>query len=350
MKKVILLNTNMAWGGGEKWHLEAAKYLSNHGYQVELICNPHSKLSHEAKKMGFPVKEISVGKLSFMNPIKRSELAKAMEEAHAVIMNLPQDFKVGTLAAEKAGAQRIIYRRGMPHPIKDKGINRKLFQKVTHVIANSEEIARSLLTHTEAWFPKGKIVIIPNGIELDKLNQSSESFYSRKDGETIIGNAGRLVEQKGQSDLLKLAALLKKKEFNFHMLIAGYGELESQLKSEAAQLGLQGSVSFLGHVKNMPKFFNSIDYFVFPSRYEGCPNTLIEAMAYKKVCFAYDVSAIPEAINYTNGYLSQVGDINDLAYKIMNHSDSNLAKNAYSTVEEKFNYQKNMQKLLDILE
>ena len=340
----------MEWGGGEKWHLETGNYLKRREYEVEFICNPHSKLAHDAKREGHKVTEIAVSKLSFMNPRKRSELSSAMLGAHAVIMNLPQDFKLGTLAAEKAGVKRIIYRRGMPHPIKDKSINRKLFNKLTHVIANSEEIARSLTLHTEKWFPKDKIVVIPNGLDLDRLQTSSETFYQRKDGEVILGNAGRLVEQKGQKELLKVAKTLKDKDFKFHLLIAGFGELENELKSIAASYKLQGFVTFLGHVKDMPKFFNSIDYFVFPSHFEGCPNTLLEAMAYKKICFAWDVSAMPEALNYTNGYLSPLGDVNDMADKIMGHVPGNLAENAYETVKQRFNHQKNMQMLLDILD
>ncbi|MCO4755999.1 MAG: glycosyltransferase [Bacteriovoracaceae bacterium] len=350
MKKIILLNTNMEWGGGEKWHLEAAYFLRKNDFEVEFICNPHSKLSHEARQARYKTHEINVSKLSFINPLKQNELSKLMRGAHAVIMNLPQDFKLGTLAAENAGVKRIVYRRGMPHPIKDKGINKKLFNKLTHVIANSKEVSESLIMHTEDWFPQDKIKLIYNGLELDRLAHSHQSYYRKKEGEIVIGNAARLVSQKGQKELLQVAKILKEKEFKFHLLIAGYGELENELKQLTAQYNLNDEVTFLGHVKDMPKFFNSIDYFAFPSHFEGCPNTLIEAMAYKKICFAYDVSSMPEVINYTNGHLSPLGDVQDMAYKIIHHSDANIAQNAYKTVQEKFNYQKNMQKLLDILD
>tara|TARA_B100000212_G_scaffold341171_1_gene323614 strand:+ start:602 stop:1657 length:1056 start_codon:yes stop_codon:yes gene_type:complete len=350
VKRVILLNTNMEWGGGEKWHLEAAYYLKKNEFEVEFICNPHSKLSHEARQSRYKTHEINVGKLSFINPLKQKELSYLMRGAHAVIMNLPQDFKVGTLAAESAGVKRIIYRRGMPHPIKDKGINKKLFNKISHVIANSKEVAQSLIMHTEDWFPQEKIVTIYNGIELEKLNHSHQTYYRKKEGEIVLGNAGRLVSQKGQKELLQVAKILKQDGFKFHLLIAGYGELENELKELCAKYELEDEVTFLGHVKDMPKFFNSIDYFVFPSHFEGCPNTLIEAMAYKKICFAYDVSSMPEVINYTNGHLSPFKDVNDMAYKIKTHSDPNIAQNAYNTVDEKFDYQKNMRKLLKILQ
>lgn len=339
----------MEWGGGEKWHLEAADFLRRAHYEAEFICNPHSKLSHEAKKRGFKVQEISISKVSFINPLKKGALEKLLSGAHGVILNLPQDFKAGTIAAKKAGVKRIIYRRGMPHPIKDKPTNKKLFQMVTHVIANSGEVQKSLLLHTEKWFPKDKIVLIPNGLDLDRLQESQETYHEKAEGEIVLGNAGRLVEQKGQKDLVHLAKLLKEKGQKFHLLIAGFGELEGELQDMIAKSGLEKEITLLGHVKDMPKFFNSIDYFVFPSRFEGSPNTLLEAMAYKKVCFAYDVSAMPELIHYTNGYLSPLGDHRDMAYKIMHHDQPSMGDNARKTVEERFSYQKNMQTLLDVL-
>lgn len=350
MKKVSFLNTNMEWGGSEKWLLKAASFLKRNDYHVEFICAPHSRLAHDAKTKGYEVRELTVSKLSFLRTGKQKELENILQASYALIMDQPQDFKIGTLAAQRAGLKRIIYRKGLPHPIKDKGINKKLFNQLTHIIANSEETSKSLTLHTERWFPKEKIVTIYNCLEIDKLQHSSEKYYSPKPGEIVLGSAGRLIEQKAHLELLHVAKLLKDQNFDFHLLIAGYGPMESELKKKAASLGLAQKVTLLGNVQDMPKFYNSIDYFVLTSHLEGCPSALIEAMAYKKICFAYDVSSMPEVLNYSNGYLSPFKDVNDLAYKIANHVPSNLAQNAYETVKTKFDYQKNMQKLLDILD
>ena len=349
MKKIVLFNTNMEWGGSEKWHLKVADFLQEQDYAVELVCRPHSKLSHEAKQMGFKTREINVSSLSFLNPLKQNELEIHLRQAYALIMNLPQDFKVGAPLAEKLKIKRIIYRKEKPFPVKDKSINKKLFSKLTHVIATSQEVAKSLTLHTEDWFPKDKIHVIPNGIETEKMQFSKEVFHPRKEGEVLLGNAGRFLPEKGHKDLLQVAKILEEKNFKFHLLLAGYGEMENELKDLTAKFGIKENVSFLGHLTNMPKFFNSIDHFIFTSRVEGSSNTLIEAMAYKKTCFAFDVSSIPELIDYTCGYLSPLGDIADMAYKIIHHSPNQMGENALKAVKEKYNHQKNMQKLLNIL-
>ena len=350
MKKIILLNTNMDWGGSERWLLGAGDFLKRNDWEVEFICSPHSKLSHDAKRFGHKASEISPSKFSFIRNMRRSELEQKMSGADAVLIGLPEDFRAGVLAAESGGVEKILYRKGSPAPVKNTSLNKKLFNKTTNVIASSKEVANCMLTHTEMWFPKEKIEVIYEGLDLARLRRSDDKFRAPKPGEIVLGHAGKLVEDKGHKDLLKIASLLKERGFDFHILVAGYGELEKELKAVQNNLGLQEKVTYLGYVKDMPKFYNSIDYFVYPSYSEGSPETLMEAMAYEKICFAYDASSMPEAINYTNGYLSPLGDVQDMVYKIANHSGGNLGQNARQTVQEKFNYQKNMQKLLDILE
>lgn len=352
MKKVTLLNTNIAWGGGEKWHFETALYLKDIGYACELICYPESALAIKARKHNIIVHKLKVGKLSFLNPFLKKKFKELTKTSDVIIVNLPQDFKFASAAAAKTKSPKIFYRRGMPHPIKNSFINRLLFPRLGHIIANSQEVAKGLYAQTEHWFPKEKIVIIYNGIDQENLKISKNKLYQKRDNEIVLGNAARLVEQKGQIDLLKIANILKQRDFKFHLLIAGTGPLESELRQYCARHDLEQYITFIGHVDDMPAFFNSIDYFIFPSSFEGLPNTLLEAMAYGKPCFAYDISSMPEVLNYTNGHLSPYRNFKDMAQKIEQHdrNDERLTNNAKETIREKFDYRKNMQKLVKLLE
>src|SRR5690606_15628929 len=145
-----------------------------------------------------------------------------------------------------------------------KSINRQLFTQVyTHVIVNSREVEKSLLQHTSQWFPKNKIVLVYNGINTQQIIKSSDSFTQRTDDLLVLGNAGRLVEQKGQSYLIDLAKNLKSRNVNFKLLIAGVGPLEQDLKAKATAANVDQQIHFLGQVTDMPKFFNSIDILIF---------------------------------------------------------------------------------------
>lgn len=356
--KICFFNTNKAWGGGEKWHLEAGLYLKEKGLDVFYITSKESKLKEKVQEKGLPFTTISISKFSYLNPFKRKKIQKIWKEnkIEAVVTNLPQDFKLAGMSAYKFKLKKLIYRRGMPHSIKNKPINKKLFCDVyTDIIANSEEVKKSLLQNTSAWFPKEKISIIYNGVRIDELARGMHLFYPKKVGEVVLGNAARLVDQKGQKHLITLAKLLKEKKFPFKLLIAGTGPLEKELKEMARLQNVDDSLVFLGHVDDIPSFFLSIDYFLFPSHFEGLANTLIEAMAYQKPCFAFEISSMPEIIqDGENGFLCKPFDLDEMAHKIIQLSQDEarleeIKERAFLSVRKKFDYNTNMQKLLKIL-
>lgn len=312
-KTIVFFNSNKAWGGGEKWHLTTCKEFKNRGFNTILVANRGSEIARRGIQEKQNVYRFSVSNLSFINPFKILTffLFFKSKGVDAVIMNLPSDLKAAGIAAKLAGVPKIMYRRGMPHPLRNTLLNRFLFTKVlTHVIVNSKEIGRSLKQGNESWFPEEKMVLIYNGVDTSKPIDKSRKMYEKKDGELIIGNAGRLTEQKGQKYLIELAKLLKADGLNFKILIAGEGELHGALQKSIDEEGLQAHVKLLGHVTDMPAFFNSLDVFVFTSLYEGSANTLIETLQYGVPTIAWDVSSNPEiVVNGETGFLVKLGDV-----------------------------------------
>src|SRR5690606_21495338 len=140
----------------------------------------------------------------------------------------------------------------------------------------------------------------------------------RKNDEVILGNAGRLTEQKGQQYLIDMAEILKNEGIKFKLLIAGSGELKEHLLNKISEKDLTEEVQLLGHVEDMTAFFNSIDIFVFSSLYEGSANTLIEALEHKIPTVAFDISSNPEIIiNGQTGILTAPKDPEAMAEAVV---------------------------------
>lgn len=321
-KKICFFNSTKAWGGGEKWHFTSALALSKKGYRVSVYASKDSKLAQISKENGLRVEEISVSNLSFLNPFKIASLAKKFKQENfdTIIMNLPADIKTAGISAKRAGIKNIIYRRGMPHPIKNTAINRYIFGHVLDcVIANSQTIKDSILENNSNIIEKSKIKVLYNGIDVEAYNLSeSEKLYQKENKELIIGNAGRLVEQKGQKYLIDLAVKLKEQGIKFKIVIAGTGPFLDELKHYTKTQGVENDIVFLGFVSNIKSFMESIDIFVFPSLFEGSANTILEAMFFGKPVITHDVSSMPELIkDGINGYLIPVGDIDMLTAKVV---------------------------------
>ncbi len=313
------------------------------------MTNEASEIAKRGIKEGEDVYRFRIGNLSFLNPIKIFVffLFFKMKGVDAVIMNLPADLKVAGIAAKLAGVRKIIYRRGMPHPLRHTFLNRFLFTKVlTHVVVNSEEIGRSLEKGNESWFPQKKLVLIYNGVDSKVTPDRSKVLYEKQAGELVLGNAGRLTEQKGQKYLIELAKRLKNQGKKFKILIAGEGELKGELTKMITESGLSQEVKLLGHVTDMAAFFNSIDIFVFTSLYEGSANTLIETLHFGVPTLAWDVSSNPEIIlDGETGFLAKPFEVDSLLQALNEMQSSDLDKiktRGREFVAEKFDSEKNL--------
>lgn len=357
-KTICFFNSNRAWGGGEKWHFSTAMELKRRGYKTILVTNSQAELRNKGVKDGLNVYSFSINNLSFLNPIKILTLFLFFKSKNfdTIIMNLPADLKSAGIAAKLAGVKNIMYRRGMPHALRNTWLNRFLFQKVlTKVIVNSEEIGRSLSEGNESWFPKEKLVLLYNGINLALHYDQDKKLYQKTGHEFVIGNAGRLTHQKGQNHLIEMAKALKEKGLNFKVLIAGEGELRNSLQEMIRSYGLEKEVILLGQVSDIPALMNSIDLFVFPSLFEGSANTLIETLFFEKPVVAFNVSSNPEIIqDRVNGLLAKPFENEDLTRCVLEMMNSEALREAFiengkKIVRQKFDNQKIFETLKTIL-
>jgi glycosyltransferase involved in cell wall biosynthesis len=112
----------------------------------------------------------------------------------------------------------------------------------------------------------------------------------------IVGVVGRLSQEKGVDLLFDACAVLARKGLAFSLVVAGDGPGRARLEAHCARLGLQARVRFLGHVYDVDRLYGMLDLVVLPSRSEGLPNTLLEAMQADVPVVATAVGAVPEVV------------------------------------------------------
>jgi len=112
----------------------------------------------------------------------------------------------------------------------------------------------------------------------------------------IVGVVGRLSQEKGVDLFLDACAVLVQKGLPFSALVAGDGPGRARLEAHCARLGLEARVRFLGHVYDVDVLYRMLDLLVLPSRSEGLPNTLLEAMRADVPIVATAVGAVPEVV------------------------------------------------------
>lgn len=357
--KICFFNSNREWGGGEKWHYEYSEALSADGYETIFFAQPGSilaeKIQESGKQQFVPIK---ISNLSFLNPRKVKSLKEIFlrENIDTIILNLPADLKSAGLAAKKAGIPNRIYRRGSAIPIKNTFLNRYLFREiVSRVIVNSGKTAETILENNPKLIDRTKIDIIYNGIDLKKYDSWTGNIYEPKEGEIVLGNLGRLSEQKCQDLLIEVAAILRQKGLRFVLLIGGTGEKEAELRQLVKTHKLEDFVRFLGFIEVSREFMNSIDLFVLTSKWEGFGYVLVEAAAANLPVVAFDISSNPEVVeNKITGELIKPFKLEEMAAQIEILAADKLKRIALGRagrkmVEEKFQFSSSLKKLKKLL-
>lgn len=192
-----------------------------------------------------------------------------------------------------------------------------------------------------------KLITLYNGIDLSKYSsieskQQSRELLSISENAPVAGTVGSLFKVKGLNYLLDAVPMIRNAHPDFVLLIAGEGEQESELKSQAESLGLGESVRFLGFRDDIPRVLNAMDVYVCSSLSEGHSLSILEAMALAVPIVATEVGGNPELIDDgLNGILVKKEDPSALADGICSLlNDPDLGKKfgdeSRSIVEERF--------------
>ena len=144
-----------------------------------------------------------------------------------------------------------------------------------------------------------KLTVLPNGVDTSLWHPNAETRRSMR-AQLGIGDAfvwlaaGRLASVKNYAMLLQAFASLPTSAA--HLLIAGTGPLDSQLRQQAIALGIQHRVHFLGFVEALLPWMQAADSVVLASHWEGLPLVLLEAAAAGLPAVASNVPGSREAI------------------------------------------------------
>ncbi len=208
--------------------------------------------------------------------------------------------------------------------------------------------------------PADKVETFENCFDVDDLrNRSLETLpqhLAPTDRSRAVA-AGRLHEQKGFDLLIEATRqiVFSRSQPNIEVLIVGSGQLYDQLTSLIQQTGLANHVRLVGYLPNPLPLFRSADLFCLPSRYEGMPNVLVEALCSDVPVLAADCPSGPrEILEGKWGTLVPSGDADALAggiVEIMQNTDTVQGQvlQARSRIRERFDFGPGIQRLQERL-
>lgn len=200
------------------------------------------------------------------------------------VLFYPKNPKICTLHGKTLEVVRLNYPRLLkPVSAIYKTIESYCLKNTDRIIAGSQYIKQAF-EERHPWI-KGKIKIIPTGIDLDEFKPMDKVKIRRKYGfepdEKIILFAGRLEKIKNLDFLIRAFASVKEYVPRAKLVIVGRGSEMERLINLASDLDLNNKIVFMGQQasERIPEIFNCTDVFVLCSITEGSPTVVREALA-----------------------------------------------------------------------
>jgi glycosyltransferase involved in cell wall biosynthesis len=339
--KVLLISTGSgSRGGGEMYLLYLAEELARQGHDIHLLFPDHPRMDEIISL--FP-SGITIHRARLRNTYDRKlrqvgavlDYFNRLAYRQAILSISPDIIHINQQVAED-GLDLLLAVRTLQLPyvttihitrsaknlgarfgrLRDWLTRKVLLKSKIHVITVSKEMRRLLIERLGNMERlSSDIHVVYNGVRCE----SDTNYETRKriraewginDYTPIIGTVGRMEEQKNPFFFLGLVSELVSRGKVKKAIWIGDGRLRSDITNRSKESGLYGVLHIDGWRKDVMDRLHALDIFILPSRFEGLPLALQQAMCAGLPVCASDVDGMREAIeDGTNGYLCQPDDM-----------------------------------------
>lgn len=301
--KIFYVITGLGQGGAERVVCDLADAMFKKGHEVKIAYLTGDIITQPANK------EIELLSIGLTNVI-------TLPKAYLSLSKIVRNFKPDIIHAHMVHANILtrLVRLITPmtklictaHNSNEGGTVRMMSYRLTNRLANlTTNVSNTAVAAFEAThaIPKNSMLTVYNGVDFTNFDYRPDAKeiivkeLSLDSDTKIILAVGRFSAQKNYFNLLNAINLIKEQlNISFVLLIAGDGELRSEIEKEITNLGISNNVLLLGRRDDIPLLMSACDVFVLSSNYEGLPTVLIEAMGCQAQVVSTDVSGVHEIV------------------------------------------------------
>lgn len=304
--RILHVLGKMNLGGAESRTMDLYRHMDRDRVQFDFLVHTNETcyFDREIEKLGGHI--YCVPRFRIYNFFSYRKALKDFFKVHngfrAVQGHMTSTASIYLPIAQKAGIPiTIAHARsaGVDQGLKGKftlWMRRKLAQKADYLFTCSEIAGRAVFG--DQTVDQGKTTFIPNAIDCSSFSYNEEKRLEIRqelgiEKKYVIGHVGRFHYAKNHEYLLQIFAKLcqmkdEKTNKEYVLLLLGEGNRMEGIKELAGQMCVLDQVIFLGNKANVYDYYQAMDYFVYPSRFEGLPGTIVEAQTSGLRCLMSD--------------------------------------------------------------
>lgn len=299
IKRVLCIMSNMNAGGAETFLMKIYYGLDKTKYQMDFCVTANENVY--AEKILFMGGIIYTIPAKSKNPIQSfydiKKIVKDNNYKYVLRINEHSLSVIDLLAARIGGAQKLIMRSSnSASGTRISTFLHILFRFLPKRIPDIK-LAPSILaaeyTFGKKSVAKGNVIIMKNGLDVTKysFSQIARNNIRKEFGinsEFIVGHVGRFNLQKNHTFILETFYQFLHIRPDAKLVLVGEGVLFETIIEKAKEMGIIDSCIFTGVRSDVNHILSAMDVFIFPSFYEGMPNTVIEAQTAGLPCVISD--------------------------------------------------------------
>lgn len=288
----------------------------------------------DEKKYGIKIHQIDFVRTPYhpgnLKAYKQLKCLVDIEKYDFIHCNTPIGGILGRLIGKKCNIDKVIYQahgfhfyKGAPkknwlvyYPVE------KWLAKFTDALITINKEDFELAKNKFSLRNNGKVYFVPGvGVETEQymtdenIRNKKRDELGLKESDIALISMGDLIERKNYDTAVR--AVAEAKNAGIHYFICGKGPEENNLKSLAEALGIKNQIHFLGFRSDIKELLNAADIFLFTTKQEGLPRSMMEAMASGLPCIVSKIRGNTDLIeDKKGGFLCEPADINGFAAAI----------------------------------
>lgn len=295
--RILELNFERSWRGGERQTLYNMTGFRDAGMRVELLCRKNCPMEVKAREKGFKV-------ISFANVFGVLLFLLFKGRRYDILHAQTSHILTYCVLAKPFHRAKIVFTRRVDFVPRSR-VTLLKYKLTDQVVAISTAIKKILEN-----FGVTDVAHISSAIVNKPLNRErAEKMLTEQGiapGTRIIGTTAALVQHKDPLTMVEAIRELAAMHKNFVFLHFGKGELEEQVRQKIAEYGLEPVYKLMGFYENVEDVFSVLDVFTMSSEQEGLGSSVLDAFMYKVPVVSTDAGGLSDLLENGRGIMCAV--------------------------------------------